>query len=185
MRWVLYWSLTGVCTGSHYEHNLLYFVCFWVELRHLMRPSEERASGTADFIVFCRFEQHFIVLCVNLRIVGSAECIDFYGDWAESNHLLRPSEDSWECGIDWVLEVLSNIESSYASIPGLLRVQIVLFFAGDEQHWVILCVHPSTAGSATFIVFYGFWATLSNVMRLSEDCWECRIYCLLKALSNI
>ena len=44
-----------------------------------MRPSEERASGIADVIVFCRFEQHFVVLCVYLRIDGSAECIVFYG----------------------------------------------------------------------------------------------------------
>ena len=38
-----------------------------------------------------------------------------------------PSEDSWECRTDSVLEVLSNIESSHASIRGLLIVQIVLF----------------------------------------------------------
>ncbi len=50
-----------------------------VEFRHLMRPSEERPAGTADFIVFCRCEQHFVVLCVYLRIVGGAECVDFYG----------------------------------------------------------------------------------------------------------
>ena len=43
-----------------------------------MRPSEERTAGTADFL-FAGFEQHLVVLCVYLRIVGSAECIDFYG----------------------------------------------------------------------------------------------------------
>ncbi len=75
-----------------------------------MRPSEERASGTADFIVFCRFEQHFIVLCVYLRIVGSAECIVF-------------------------LLGLSGIESSYASIRGLLGVGAdLIVLRGFEQH---------------------------------------------------
>ena len=45
---------------------------------------------------------------------------------ATLSHLMCPSEDSWECRTDTVLKVLSNIESSHASIRGLLIVQIVL-----------------------------------------------------------
>ncbi len=44
----------------------------------------------------------------------------------------------WECRTDSVLEVLSNIVSSYAaSIGGLLGVPMLLFFTCFEPHLVI------------------------------------------------
>ena len=72
---------------------------------------------------------------------------------------MRPSKDSWECRFDCILEVLSNIESSYASIRGSLRVQIVFFYKSDiESSYVSirrrpglhhLCVFSSSSFVAT------------------------------------
>ena len=95
---------------------------------------------------------------------------------ATLSHLMCPSEDSWECRTDTVLKVLSNIESSHASIRGLLIVQIVLLLLMLSN---IESCYASIRGllGVHFLFFHRLWATLSYVMRPSEDCWVCRMYC--------
>ena len=146
-----------------------------------MYPFEDRTAGTADFIVFfVGFAQQWVVLCVHLRIAGSAECIIFFRVWAESSHLYASIRglsgvQNWLCfrcfEQHWVILCLNQ--------------QIVLLFTGVEQHWVILCVHSRTAGSVEFVVFIGFeqHRVMWYVHPRTAGSAECVFF--LQVLSNI
>ena len=110
-----------------------------------------------NVLFFTGFEQHWVMWCVHLRTVGSAECV----------------------------VVFAGFEQHYAPIWGLLGVQNVLIFTGFEQHWVILRFHPRIVGSVDVTVFlYMLWATC-NLLSPSGEYSECRIYWYLQVWGNI
>jgi UPF0716 family protein affecting phage T7 exclusion len=83
--------------------------------------------GIHNVLCFICFTQHWVIVRVHPRFAGSAEFVDFFRFWRTLSNLLCPSEVWWEWIIYWFLKVLSNIESSFVSIRGLLGVYNLLF----------------------------------------------------------